>query len=213
LSQYEPDTYWYPLSYYNKRFLPAELNYDVHDKEMVVIVNSFQQWRHFLMGTPVQSVVFTDHKNLEYFNTTKLLSWRQARWAETLIQLNFQIVYHPDKKIGKADAVSCRVDPELEGESEKLDLTIRMFKAGQFQLGKNEKALLTHHVMAVKASQVEESSWSNAILEVGLRDQHWLGIRNAFADRTRLSRPPTLRYRGRNADLQRLHIYCRELHS
>jgi len=40
LSQYKPDNCWHPLTYYNKTFLPAELNYDVHDKEMVVIVNS-----------------------------------------------------------------------------------------------------------------------------------------------------------------------------
>jgi len=34
--------------------------------------------------------------------------------------------------------------------------------------------------MEVKASQVEESSWSKEILEAGLLDQHWLGIRNAL---------------------------------
>jgi len=34
--------------------------------------------------------------------------------------------------------------------------------------------------MAVKASQVEESSWSQEILEAGLLDQHWLGIKNAL---------------------------------
>jgi len=34
--------------------------------------------------------------------------------------------------------------------------------------------------MAVKASQVEESSWWKEILEAGLLDQHWLGIRNAL---------------------------------
>jgi len=44
LSQYEPDRRWHPLSYYNKHFLPVKLNYDVHDKEMVVIVNWFQEW-------------------------------------------------------------------------------------------------------------------------------------------------------------------------
>jgi len=55
-----------------------------------------------------------------------------------------------------------------------------MFKPGQFQLGDNEEALLARHVMAVKASQVEESSWSKEILEAGLLDQHWLGFRNAL---------------------------------
>jgi len=79
LSQYEPDKRRHPLAFYNKRFLPAELNYDVHDKEMVVIVHCFQEWRHFLMGAPEQIVVYMDHKNLEYFNTTKLLNRRQAR--------------------------------------------------------------------------------------------------------------------------------------
>jgi len=41
LSLYEPDRRWHSRSYYNKRFPPAELNYDVHDTEMVVIVNCF----------------------------------------------------------------------------------------------------------------------------------------------------------------------------
>jgi len=170
LSKYEPDRRWHPLSYYNKRFLPAELNYDVQDKEMVVIVNYFQEWRHFLMGAPEEIVVFTDHKNLEYFNTTMLLNRRQAPWAEILSQFNFKIVYRLGEKNGNADALSRRVDHELEGEGEKQNLTIRMFKPGQFQLGENEKVLLTHHVMAVKASQVEESSWSKEILEAGLLD-------------------------------------------
>jgi len=125
-------------------------------------------------------VVFTDHKNLEYFNTTKLLNRTQARWAEILSQFNFKIVYRPGERNGKADALSRRVDPELEGEGEKQDLTIRMFKPGRFQLGDNEEALLTRHVMAGEASQVEESSWSKEILEAWLLDQHWLGIRNAL---------------------------------
>ena len=180
LSQYEPDRHSHPLSYYNKRFLPAELNYDVHDKEMVVIVNCFQEWRHFLIGATEEIVLFTDHKNLEYFNATKLLNPRQARWAVILSQFNFKIVYRPGEKNGQADALSRRADPELEGEGEKQDLTIRMFKPGQFQLGEKQEALLTRHVIAVKASQVEETSWSKEILDVGLLDQRWLAIRNAL---------------------------------
>jgi len=180
LSQYEPDWHWHPRSDYNKRFLPVELNYDVHDKEIVVIVNWFQEWQHFLMGALAEIVVFTNHKNLEYINTPKLLNRRQARWAEILSQFNFKIVYRPGEKNGKADALSHRVDPELEGEGEKQDLTIHMFKPGQFQLGENEEVLLTRPIMAVKAAQVEQSSWSKEILEAGLLEQHWLGIRNAF---------------------------------
>jgi len=61
LSPYELNRRWHPLSYYKKGFLPAELNYDIHDKEMLVIVNYCREWQHFLMGAPEEIVVFTDH--------------------------------------------------------------------------------------------------------------------------------------------------------
>ena len=40
LSQYEEaDKRWYPVAFFSRKFSPAKLNYDVHDKEMVVIVD------------------------------------------------------------------------------------------------------------------------------------------------------------------------------
>jgi len=86
------------------------------------------------MGSPQQIVAYTDHKNLEYFNTTKILNRRQARWAEILREFYFKIVYRPGEKNGKTDALSRWVDPELEGEGEKQDPRIQMFKPGQFDL-------------------------------------------------------------------------------
>ena len=44
LNQLEPDGKWHPLAFLSEQFLPAEINYDVHDKEMVVIVNCFERW-------------------------------------------------------------------------------------------------------------------------------------------------------------------------
>jgi len=59
-------------------------------------------------------VVFTDHKNLQYYTSTKLLNSRQLSWEEILILFKFKIVYYPGEKSGKADALSRRVDPTLE---------------------------------------------------------------------------------------------------
>jgi len=131
------------------------------------------------MGAPEQIVVYTDHKNLEYFNTTKLLNRRQARLAEILSEINFKIIYCPGERNSKANAMSRQVDPKLEGEGEKQDLTIRMFKSGQLDLGTGEETLVTRQIMAVKASQMEESKWLKNILEGGLQDNTWLGIRNS----------------------------------
>ena len=43
-------------------------------------------WRHFLEGSGTPIDVVTDHKNLEYFSTTKVLTRRQAHWSEYLYQ-------------------------------------------------------------------------------------------------------------------------------
>jgi transposase InsO family protein len=108
LSQKHPDGNWYPVGYFSKTMAPAELNYEIHDKEMLAIVRSFGHWRPELQGSPHQINVYTDHKALEYFMTTKQLNSRQARWAELLAEYSFMIMYRPGKDNTKADILSRR---------------------------------------------------------------------------------------------------------
>ena len=53
---------------------PAELNYEIYDKELLAIFKAFQQWRNYLEGSTHAMLVLSDHKNLEYFATTKQLT-------------------------------------------------------------------------------------------------------------------------------------------
>ena len=64
------------VTYLSKQFNLAEINYDIHDKEMVAIVRSFHAWETLLKSCQKQIMVWTDHKNLEYFNSTKSLTRR-----------------------------------------------------------------------------------------------------------------------------------------
>jgi hypothetical protein len=57
---------------------PAERNYDIYDKELLAIVKTLKEFRAKLMSIE-NMLILTDHKNLEYFTTTKLLNARQAR--------------------------------------------------------------------------------------------------------------------------------------
>jgi transposase InsO family protein len=84
---------------------PAETNYPIHDKEMLAIVKALQYWRAELEGTKNHIEVITDHKALEYFMSSKLLSARQARWAEILSRYHFKISYKPGKH-NKADSLT-----------------------------------------------------------------------------------------------------------
>jgi transposase InsO family protein len=104
------DEPWHPVGYFSKTMSPAELNYQIHDKEMLAIVKSLSQWRADLARTDKRIQVFTDHKALEYFMTTKQLNQRQARWAEVLSEFFFTIVYRPGKQNEKADALTRRGD-------------------------------------------------------------------------------------------------------
>ena len=116
-SQLHPEGEWYPVAYFSKTMAPAECNYEIHDKEMLAIIRSLSQWRAELQGTDSRIKVYTDHRALEYFMTTKQLTSRQARWAEILSQFFFTIVYRSGKKNERADALTRRtqdVDPQNE---------------------------------------------------------------------------------------------------
>ena len=80
-------------------------------------MRAFENWRPELEGSAYPIDVVTDHKNLEYFTTTKLLSRRQARWSEFLSRFDFQIRYRPGKQGGKPDALTRRTaDLPVEGD-------------------------------------------------------------------------------------------------
>jgi predicted aspartyl protease len=104
-SQKGLDGEWHPVGYFSKTMAPAETNYPIHDKEMLAIVKALQYWRAELEGTKDHIEIITDHKALEYFMSSKLLSARQARWAEILSRYHFKISYKPGKH-NKADPLT-----------------------------------------------------------------------------------------------------------
>jgi RNase H-like domain found in reverse transcriptase len=71
----------------------AELNYNIHDKELLAVFDAFCAWRAYLEGTAHTILVITDHKNLEYFTSTKLLTHQQAQWSEYLSLFDYLITY------------------------------------------------------------------------------------------------------------------------
>ncbi|KAL2010903.1 hypothetical protein VTN00DRAFT_3621 [Thermoascus crustaceus] len=66
---------------------PPELNYDIHDKELLAIMAAVREWRHYLEGAKHQVMIYCDHKNLAYFTTTKDLTRRQVRQAAPALRL------------------------------------------------------------------------------------------------------------------------------
>jgi hypothetical protein len=117
MSQPDDEGRLHPVMFYSRKMTPAEQNYDIHDKELLAIVDTFREWRVYLQGTIHQVKVLTDHKNLTFFTTTKQLNRRQTRWAETLGQYNFKIVYQKGSENARADGLSRRPDYQSGGST------------------------------------------------------------------------------------------------
>jgi len=79
----------------------AECNYDLHDKDLLAIVQALKEWRPYLRGSWQHFRVLTDHKNPIRFTTTKELTDRQIGWNEVLRGFNFKMVYQPGKESRK----------------------------------------------------------------------------------------------------------------
>jgi len=117
LSQQSPeDNKWHPIAFLSKSISPVEWNYEIHDKEMLVIVRALEEWRHFVEGAEHRCEIWTDHKNLQYFMTAKKLNQRQARWSLLLAQFNFIMHHRSGKSMGKTDALSHRSDHRTGSE-------------------------------------------------------------------------------------------------
>jgi len=106
LSIMTKDNEIHPVAFHSWTFSAPELNYDIHDKELLVIFEAFKIWRHYLEGSASPINIVMDHKNLEYFSTTKVLMRRQARWLEYFSQFNLIIRFHPRCLGTKPDALT-----------------------------------------------------------------------------------------------------------
>jgi len=95
LSIMTKDNKIHPVAFHSQTFSAPELNYDVYDKELLAIFEAFKMWQHYLEGSASPISIVTDHKNLEYFSTTKVLTYWQARWSEYLSQFNLVICFYP----------------------------------------------------------------------------------------------------------------------
>jgi hypothetical protein len=51
LNQPDENGKFKPIAYYSRKLSPTELNYDIHNKELLAIVVAFEQWRVYLKGS------------------------------------------------------------------------------------------------------------------------------------------------------------------
>jgi len=94
----------HPVAFDSMTFKGVELNYLVHEKEMLVTIRALQKWWVDLVGCSF--TIFTDHKTLEIFDTQPNLSQWQAHWMEFMSQFDVKIIYIKGESNTVTDALS-----------------------------------------------------------------------------------------------------------
>jgi len=100
----------HPIAFHSRSLLPAERNYDAHDKELAAVIFGFKCGRPLFLGATHAICVRTDHKNLQYFRNPRKITGRQARWIEFLQDFNYTLEHIPGSANTVADLLSRRKD-------------------------------------------------------------------------------------------------------
>jgi reverse transcriptase-like protein len=98
------------IAFHSHTLLPAEQNYDIHDKEMATIVYGFKCGHPYFLGANHPITIWTDHKNLQYFCQLQKITGWQARWMEFLQDFDFVLEHIPGHTNTVADLLSHRKD-------------------------------------------------------------------------------------------------------
>jgi transposase InsO family protein len=114
LLQEHPETKrLHPVAYDGRKLSPAEINYPVHEKELLAIKYALQSWRIYIDNGST-TVIYTDHESLKYLATMRNPTKRLARWIEEFGEYNLSIQYRKGSEAVVPDAISRR--PDLMGE-------------------------------------------------------------------------------------------------
>ncbi|SPQ99680.1 unnamed protein product (mitochondrion) [Plasmodiophora brassicae] len=181
LSQRDADDRQRPLAFDSRRLTKEELNYKMHDKEMLAIVQSFEKWRQLLDSARHQTLAHSDHRDLEYFLSTPKLSRRQARWSESLGEFDFRIRHRPGRLHGKADALSRRpVHQPSRAEEETIQRSLPMLSPDHFLPGPLGHTISALRQEANREPLIERIRRQQATVARGL-------VRGSAGKRVRLS--------------------------
>jgi len=100
----------HPIAFHSRSLLPAEWNYDVHDRELAGVVFGFKCGRPLFLGAQHPVRVLTDHKNLQYFRKPQKVTGRQARWIKFLQDFDYTLEHIAGTTNTVADLLSRRKD-------------------------------------------------------------------------------------------------------
>ena len=73
LSQQDNNEVLHLVTFFSKSILLVECNYEIYDKKLLIIIKYLKHWRSKLQVTDLLIKIYTNHKSLKHFMTSKKL--------------------------------------------------------------------------------------------------------------------------------------------
>jgi hypothetical protein len=109
ISQLQLNEQWRLVAFFSRKMIFTEMNYKTHDQKLLIIVECFKHWKHYLKRNYHTMKIFIDYNNLKDFMNVKTLNKWQIKWTIRLISFDF-IIKHRFEKINLIDDSSRRFD-------------------------------------------------------------------------------------------------------
>jgi hypothetical protein len=86
----------HPVAFFLKTMNDAQRNYDMYNRELLALVETFRHWRHYLHSAAHKVKVHTDHANLLYWknpgdHNRRVVQWHGGTWNSWTITSNWCI--------------------------------------------------------------------------------------------------------------------------
>jgi hypothetical protein len=160
---------WHPVTYWSRKLTPAELNYTVHEKELLALVDMIDHHKHWLMG--LNFTILTDHKSIEFLQTQPKLNRRQVRWVIALQEYDMTIKYFPGDQNTVADILSRSVLLQPLCLKCKNKIQVSEINSGVKNVDKSLSKLITQGM-----------TWKQRIVNAGADDPFWCQLESWTKD-------------------------------
>ena len=147
-----------PVVFISKLINPTEKNYEIYNKEILVVIKYLEVWRHYLEGTKVQFEIQIDYKNLQYFMSSQKLNYRQVRQILYLSRFDFVLKYIPGKSMRKADRLSRRPDWQKGVENNNEDRTLIKLEWIQKEVRQREEILIEEEGLKERIKKIQKKN-------------------------------------------------------
>lgn len=132
-----------PIGFFSRKLTATEVNYEIHDKELLAIVATMKHFSGELRSLEQPFTVLSDHKNLSYFMTKRQLTERQVRMAEELSRYDFRLQFRKGVDSALPDFLSRRAQDRMHSGDERLQARHRQLLKDSWMTNQKEEATRT----------------------------------------------------------------------